>query len=362
MADRSGTVRMAALVFLWSLHAVVRAQCPDGATLTGPELVVNGDFEAGDTGFSSGYISCPGPCDTEATYTVLANPSIANGAFVGDDHSSGSGNFMAVNGDPSAGTSVWCQTVVVEPYTTYLFSAWVATLFLDNPAQLLFTINGQDLGTAIDAPDSQNLWVPFNASWSSSNSTVATICIVNNNTLVQGNDFGLDDISFQACCASIPDASMSLCSCGTAPVELSALEGYDYLWSTGDTTRTIIVPPGDSSTWSVLVSSACAQRLSIFTVDAVDTAFADVFIPNVFTPNGDGLNEVFGPVSLVPVSGSFSMFNRWGELLFRGSLNEVWHGDRRGEPCPDGTYVYLVKGRNECGGRVDRVGSVTLLR
>ncbi len=69
-----------------------------------------------------------------------------------------------------------------------------------------------------------------------------------------------------------------------------------------------------------------------------------VYIPNVFTPDGDGLNDVF------LVKGNnldyyrISIFNRWGQLLFEGDKNNNWDGsDANGKLVPDGTYVYLIE-------------------
>jgi gliding motility-associated-like protein len=82
------------------------------------------------------------------------------------------------------------------------------------------------------------------------------------------------------------------------------------------------------------------------------------FVPNVFTPNGDGINDVFlavGPAECgVPM---LSILNRWGELLFEAPATKAWDGRYHGGPVPDGTYVYVLK-----GDRTALRGHVTVLR
>src|SRR5437868_13761019 len=101
-------------------------QCPNGTSPSGIELVVNGDFENGNTSFTSAYSYTPNN-STEGQYWVATAAQVPswNGAmWSAGDHTSGTGNFLLVNGSPSTGTDVWCQTLTVTPNTDYIFSAW----------------------------------------------------------------------------------------------------------------------------------------------------------------------------------------------------------------------------------------------
>ncbi|MBP9151712.1 MAG: SprB repeat-containing protein, partial [Flavobacteriales bacterium] len=178
------------------------------------ELVTNGAFSLGNTGFTSEYAYVSAPYVTgdpttglfpEATYAVVPNPSIYHSAFnfSPDDHTTGSGNFMAVNGarpDQNVVT-VWKQIVNVIPNTTYYFSTWVTSIHPTSPATLNFSINGSTIGSNITAP-APGLWVQFYTIWNSGSNTVANIQIVDLNPDAGGNDFGLDDISFTTICNS----------------------------------------------------------------------------------------------------------------------------------------------------------------
>lgn len=69
-----------------------------------------------------------------------------------------------------------------------------------------------------------------------------------------------------------------------------------------------------------------------------------VFIPNSFTPNNDGVNDNWFTVSSFVKDFDLSVFNRWGNLVYRtNSITQKWDGTLDGNKVPDGTYVYLLK-------------------
>lgn len=68
-----------------------------------------------------------------------------------------------------------------------------------------------------------------------------------------------------------------------------------------------------------------------------------VFIPNAFTPNEDGLNDLFQPVIRGSKLYHLSVLNRWGNLVFEtDNLSQSWDGSFRGIPCEEGTYVWKL--------------------
>ncbi|MBK9335472.1 MAG: hypothetical protein IPM98_02320 [Lewinellaceae bacterium] len=164
-------------------------------------LIQNGDFEGGNSGFYSDYTFSPGNLVPEGVYNVLDNPQNDHPGFAPcPDHTSGSGNMMAVNGAGAPNQNVWCQTVNVQPNTLYAFSAWVTTLVAASPALLQFSINGGVIGPIFSAPSNTCNWVNFYTTWNSGANSTATICVVNQNTVLGGNDFALDDIVFSPVC------------------------------------------------------------------------------------------------------------------------------------------------------------------
>ncbi len=177
----------------------------DVRSLTGPQLVNNGDFSQGDTGFSSDYTfgnstGGNGPLDGEGQYRVTNSPTSVHDNYANcGDQTTGSGNMMVVNGADSP-VNVWCQTISVVPNETYAFSAYVASMISENPAVLQFRINGTLLGSPFAASSATCLWTEFFELWPSGTTSSAEICISNQNTIDAGNDFAIDDISFRRTC------------------------------------------------------------------------------------------------------------------------------------------------------------------
>ena len=234
----------------------------------------------GNTGFTSDYtyISAIANANTpggdeglvpEGNYAVDTNAHNYHPDFFGHDHTSGHGNFMIVNGAPVANEIIWSQTVPnIQPNTTYYFSTWVSSLDLaGNYADLVFYINGVQLGAPILAPSDTSDWIEFYTTWNSGNSTSADISIINENIIREGNDFGLDDISFTTACPSTAQVTVTVYPipvAGAGPNQtvclgqsatLTATGDGSYLWSTGDTSATITVTPSVNTTYTVTVTN-----------------------------------------------------------------------------------------------------------
>ena len=205
-------------------------------------LVVNGDFTNGATGFTSQYSNnCSAPMPQSA-YCINENPNEQNIAFpVFGDHTTGAGNMMIVDGATVANRSIWCQTVNVTPNTDYEFSTWIATVISQNPARLQFSINGVTLGNIFVASSIQGVWNQFFNTWNSGAATSADICILNQNTIAQGNDFAIDDISFASVCIDTDSINVDyvninyitkdelICKGESKEITLKNL-GYTYTW------------------------------------------------------------------------------------------------------------------------------------
>lgn len=164
--------------------------------LLGNNLVLNGDFTAGNTGFSSD-LTYSQTTNTANFYNISNNPSSWNSNFSScGDHTSGSGQMLIVNGSNVLNTKIWSQVITVTPNTNYAISLWVQSLSTTNPARLRFSINGNNIPINIAASSTTCQWNRYFTSWNSGNATTITFSIVNNNTTPNGNDFALDDIVF----------------------------------------------------------------------------------------------------------------------------------------------------------------------
>ena len=102
----------------------------------------------------------------------------------------------------------------------------------------------------------------------------------------------------------------------------------------------------------------------------IDLDFYQVYIPNAFSPNGDGINDtfhIFGDRDLVLIE-SLRIFNRWGQLVFIGEklspddVSMAWDGNTPFGPSPSGIYIYSMSLLMEDGVLRDRKGAITLMR
>jgi len=171
-------------------------------------LLQNGDFSLGNTGFTSGY-SFNNNLFTETTYTVGTDPSkYHSGVISYGDHTTGSGQMLIVNGAVIPNVTIWQQTVAVTPGTRYDFTGWArswgGTTQDPSPALLQLQINGQTVGTSFQLPGALDHWAQFNWLWDSVSATTATIRLLDLNTAANGNDFSLDDFSFAVAAPPVP--------------------------------------------------------------------------------------------------------------------------------------------------------------
>ncbi len=143
-------------------------------------------------------------------------------------------------------------------------------------------------------------------------------------------------------------------------------------------------PPGGLSCTDCPHPVARPQFTQTYTVTATDnntcTATAEVtvsvvctnenyFVPNTFSPNGDGMNDVFYPRGrgLARVQ-SMRVFNRWGQLVFErknfmaNDPSSGWDGKMRGQPLPSDAYVYVIEFVCDNATVIPFKGNITLIR
>ncbi|MCW8897022.1 MAG: gliding motility-associated C-terminal domain-containing protein [Flavobacteriales bacterium] len=157
-------------------------------------------------------------------------------------------------------------------------------------------------------------------------------------------------------------------ACGS--VQLNANGGVSYLWSPPTGLSCISCQNPIASpivTTSYVVSSTTNGCSDNDTVIVIVEGSSSLIIPNVFTPNQDGINDGFnfsgGCLSAV----NKKIFNRWGQLLFESNqIAEEWNGrTKAGEKAPEGTYFYIFTiSLIEDGNETTKIfkGTLTLLR
>jgi gliding motility-associated-like protein len=158
-----------------------------------------------------------------------------------------------------------------------------------------------------------------------------------------------------------------------SPVQVSATANVDhgnvYSWTpanlaTCNTCANTTVAPQQTTTFTVYVTDVNGCKAED-TVSIQVNNETNVFVPNAFTPNNDGVNDQFkmfgdlGNIYFMEVA----VFDRWGEKVYESNdPNFEWDGTYRGEPAPTGVYVYVATAVFNNGTHRDMKGSVTLLR
>lgn len=89
----------------------------------------------------------------------------------------------------------------------------------------------------------------------------------------------------------------------------------------------------------------------------------NLYVPNMFSPNGDGRNDVLKVYGNLVASVEFRIYNQWGQLLFdTKDPQKGWDGTASGKLQPVGVYVYTLKGNLQNGNTVEKKGAINLLR
>ena len=190
-------------------------------------------------------------------------------------------------------------------------------------------------------------------------------CIVTDSILITVSEIDPSTVS--------ASASDTLVAVGDVVIISALPDGYDYEWFPPDG----IVDPNaqeteatisETTTFTVFISdSVCTTfaQVTVLTVDFIcDEPF--VFVPNAFTPNGDGNNDIlFAKSTIVDDTEEFifRIYNRWGEKVFETfDVTEGWDGTWRGKLCKPDVYDYYLEGFCIDGQEFLIQGNVTLIR
>jgi gliding motility-associated-like protein len=123
-----------------------------------------------------------------------------------------------------------------------------------------------------------------------------------------------------------------------------------------------VVSPLETSTFYATIVSpdGCIERDSV-TV----TVIGSIYVPNAFTPDGDGINDIFKAEGIDIVEFRMEIFNRWGELIFVSeNINDGWNGSSGNENyyTQGQIYPYRIVAREHTGKVFELKGYVTLIR
>ncbi len=218
--------------------------------------------------------------------------------------------------------------------------------------------------------------------WSSSPTSVAT---VSTSGIVTGVSAGLATISYTVAnsCGSttktfavtVTDKPIVADITGPSTVNMAGTIALtdatpSGTWSSSNpsiatvsNSGTVLGISAGTATISYTVTNSCGSTVKSFVVTVQLPTYDDVYIPNAFTPNGDGNNDVFRVYGTVIQSLEMKVFNQWGELIFETTnLLGNWDGRYKGKMQPVGVYVYATRIKLINGTVLNRKGSINLVR
>jgi gliding motility-associated-like protein len=206
------------------------------STATTTNLITNGDFEAGGTGFTTGHALGTGGSfgllSLNGTYAVTTSPSLVHNNFVFcNDHTPTGTNMLVLNCSSAPNTSAWCQTVTVLPNTNYTFSMWAMSTVSSSPAQFFVTVGGTSVNSPTTITSATCQWQEITFTWNSGSLTSADFCIMNQNLAESGNDAAIDDISLIELCSASDDVTITINNIPATPLSASVCTGDSILIS-----------------------------------------------------------------------------------------------------------------------------------
>ena len=142
-----------------------------------------------------------------------------------------------------------------------------------------------------------------------------------------------------------------------------------YDWSFGDNTVSSDFEPfhsyADTGSYQVILmvtNPATSCSSSVEKTYIIEPYFS-FFIPNAFTPNGDGLNDEFKIVTNSILAYQIHVYDRWGQIIWQSvQPDQTWNGKIGGQDAPQGSYVYHVKVTTNTGEQKKFTGTVDILR
>jgi len=184
---------------------------------------------------------------------------------------------------------------------------------------------------------------------------------------IRNNDGCGKNLAYNIGEQSLPSVSLppDTVVCEGMPIRLSTESEPDisYLWNTGDTTCCIIAL--EKNNYILTATNKCGTSSDSVFIDFVKCNYC-LFIPNAFSPNGDGVNDVFRvtPTCLIRKY-VLKIFNRWGQQVFYSvDISKGWDGTYKGAEAELGTYFYVIDlvPEDAAKGDMQLKGDLTLIR
>jgi gliding motility-associated-like protein len=280
------------------------------------------------------------------------------------------------------GIATGTTTVVFTDAITGCSSNTTDGLITVNPIP---TINVPNAGMVCEG-STINLTPSTGGTWSSSNPTVATI---DNSGLVTGVSVGSANMLYTDAitgCSNTIASGLVIVGGVTAAITATPTSGFmpldvvfgnnsstgptvNYAWVFGDGTANsnqfepthTYTNLGNYTATLIVTDGVCFDTATVV-IEVIGQS--TILIPNVFTPNGDGSNDVFTVEGTNLESVEGEIFNRWGQKMFGwNGVRGYWDGrTQAGSEAPDGTYFYIIKAKGMDDVEYFKKGGFSLIR
>jgi len=299
-------------------------------------------------------------------------------ASLGEDINACIGDNIILDAGANADSYLWnegtaTQTLIVTETGDYSVEilnegcrsiASIAVSFNETPTVMLpeDISSCADTNVVLTAPEGNN----YQYEWSTGETTQTIVVNSTANYSVEVDIAGCkasDDI--RVTINPLPEVNLgedrSICLVENETAILNPGESFrQYTWSTGEESATIeITRPG---TFSVMVedNKGCINSDEIMVIEQCN---AQVYMPNAFSPNGDGQNDNFKPTVKFIENYTFKVFNRFGEVVFSTrDMDAAWDGVYKNLKQPIGVFSWVVEYTPEGGETQKKKGNVTLIR
>jgi gliding motility-associated-like protein len=359
-----------------------------GGTAPYTVLWSNGDTTLAVNGLTDGAytvsVTDANSCASNATFTIAAGTVLVLQTTmtpIDCNNPNGGSAGVAVTGGTAPYNYLWNNAATTSTLTSVTVGTYTVTVTDAQGCAAVdsVTVTGDSIASFNLGPD---LTICFGDSvvlgtglvgtvWSTGDTSdylVVTDAGVYSGSISNGNCANSDTVSVSVeQIPNVPQLNVNdtiVCASETVILRVGD-EGYLYVWSTGDTASQIVVDTpgiyivsaindcGEVSAEALVTDENCACRL---------------YLPNAFSPNADGANDVFKAYTVCTEIEEFNLtiFDRWGGVVYKSNdFTEVWNGTSKGKACIPGVYVYSLSYLSRENGirQIYRQkGSVTLLR
>jgi len=195
--------------------------------------------------------------------------------------------------------------------------------------------------------------------------TVGTYVVEQTVTNSNGTDVATQTIVVSPMPTVIASPDVSINFGESTPLTATGSGGV-YTWSPTDwlsciVCQSTIASPEETTTYTVTIdSNGCVATDQVTVIINFENI---VFVPNIFSPNGDGINDIVYVEGKTVESIDFFIYDRWGEKVFESTNQAVgWDGSYRGKPMNKAVFVYYLQATFKDGSTVTKKGDITLMR